>query len=314
MRVAAIGDAHLGRSYLPVTTPRVLNQREVDFEQAFSDAVDVALAEAPDVVVWLGDIFDHPATDLPVVPHRPARADAHPRARRARRRHQRQPRHAAPARHRLALLGAGRHVPRDALRPPAAVRALRAARARRARGTADAHGRGHGRGARRGRPCPQPRPHQPAPHPPPHQVGRARARRHQRDRGRRPRCCVPTSCSSATTTSTSRSPRASGTRGPPTPSPSPTTPRRPRASSCSTPTPASAVTCPSRGRRPLVTLESVYALGLSPAEVQAQVMERVATVRAAARWPACSSTGSIPAPTACSTSRPCARRAPPRCT
>ena len=60
MRVAAIGDAHLGRSYLPVTTAEGLNQREVDFEQAFTDAVDVALAEAPDVVVWLGDIFDHP--------------------------------------------------------------------------------------------------------------------------------------------------------------------------------------------------------------------------------------------------------------
>ena len=60
MRVVAIGDAHLGRSYLPVTTPEGLNQREVDFEQAFTDAVDVALAEAPDVLVWLGDIFDHP--------------------------------------------------------------------------------------------------------------------------------------------------------------------------------------------------------------------------------------------------------------
>ena len=39
---------------------------------------------------------------------------------------------------------------------------------------------------------------------------------------------------------------------------------------------------PIAGRRPLVTLESVYALGLSPAEVQAQVMERVATVEAGA--------------------------------
>ena len=45
MRVAAIGDAHLGRS-LPARspTPEGVNQREVDFEQSFTGAVDVALA------------------------------------------------------------------------------------------------------------------------------------------------------------------------------------------------------------------------------------------------------------------------------
>ena len=60
MRVAAIGDAHLGRSYLNVTTPEGLNQRERDFEVSFEAAVDLALAQSPDVVVWLGDVFDHP--------------------------------------------------------------------------------------------------------------------------------------------------------------------------------------------------------------------------------------------------------------
>lgn len=60
MKVVAIGDAHLGRSYLPVTTPDGLNQREVDFENAFEDAVALALTQEPDAVVWLGDIFDHP--------------------------------------------------------------------------------------------------------------------------------------------------------------------------------------------------------------------------------------------------------------
>lgn len=60
MRVAAIGDAHLGRSYLPFTTEGGVNQREFDFEQSFEAAVEVALAQEPDVVVWLGDIFDHP--------------------------------------------------------------------------------------------------------------------------------------------------------------------------------------------------------------------------------------------------------------
>ncbi len=60
MRIAAIGDAHLGRSYLPHTTEGGVNQREFDFECSFEAAVDVALEQRPDLVVWLGDIFDHP--------------------------------------------------------------------------------------------------------------------------------------------------------------------------------------------------------------------------------------------------------------
>ena len=60
MRVAALGDAHLGRSYYPFTTPDGGNQRERDFEASFEAAVDLALAQSPDLVVWLGDIFDHP--------------------------------------------------------------------------------------------------------------------------------------------------------------------------------------------------------------------------------------------------------------
>ncbi len=60
MRVAAIGDAHLGRSYYPFTTDGGVNQREWDFERSFEAAVDLALDQQPDLVVWLGDIFDHP--------------------------------------------------------------------------------------------------------------------------------------------------------------------------------------------------------------------------------------------------------------
>jgi DNA repair exonuclease SbcCD nuclease subunit len=60
MRVAAIGDAHLGRSYYPFTTPEGINQREWDFERSFEAAVDLALAQEPDLIVWLGDVFDHP--------------------------------------------------------------------------------------------------------------------------------------------------------------------------------------------------------------------------------------------------------------
>ena len=48
MKVAAIGDAHLGRSYLPYTVNGGVNQREFDFEQSFTAAVDLALAQQPD--------------------------------------------------------------------------------------------------------------------------------------------------------------------------------------------------------------------------------------------------------------------------
>jgi exonuclease SbcD len=64
MKVAAIGDAHLGRSYLPYTTSASegsVNQREWDFERSFEAAVALALEQQPDLLIWLGDIFDHPA-------------------------------------------------------------------------------------------------------------------------------------------------------------------------------------------------------------------------------------------------------------
>jgi DNA repair exonuclease SbcCD nuclease subunit len=61
MKVAAIGDAHLGRCYLPYTTDGGVNQREWDFERSFEAAIALALSEQPDAVIWLGDIFDHPA-------------------------------------------------------------------------------------------------------------------------------------------------------------------------------------------------------------------------------------------------------------
>ncbi|HXW78299.1 MAG TPA: metallophosphoesterase [Acidimicrobiales bacterium] len=61
MKVAALGDAHLGRSYLPYTVEGGVNQREWDFERSFEAAVHLALVEKPDLIIWLGDIFDHPA-------------------------------------------------------------------------------------------------------------------------------------------------------------------------------------------------------------------------------------------------------------
>jgi DNA repair protein SbcD/Mre11 len=60
MRVAAIGDAHLGRAYYPFTTAGGINQREFDFERSFEAAVELGLAQDPDLMIWLGDVFDHP--------------------------------------------------------------------------------------------------------------------------------------------------------------------------------------------------------------------------------------------------------------
>lgn len=61
MKVAALGDAHLGRSYYSfVDADTGINQRERDFEVSFEAAIEAALAEQPDVILWLGDIFDHP--------------------------------------------------------------------------------------------------------------------------------------------------------------------------------------------------------------------------------------------------------------
>ena len=59
MKVVALGDAHLGRSYLSPTRDGV-NVRELDFETSFEAAITLALAQQPDAMVWLGDVFDHP--------------------------------------------------------------------------------------------------------------------------------------------------------------------------------------------------------------------------------------------------------------
>ncbi|MGQ0743676.1 MAG: metallophosphoesterase family protein [Acidimicrobiales bacterium] len=60
MRIAALGDAHLGRAYYAFTAEGGVNQRERDFELAFEAAVETALSVEPELIIWLGDIFDHP--------------------------------------------------------------------------------------------------------------------------------------------------------------------------------------------------------------------------------------------------------------
>ena len=59
-RVVALGDAHLGRQYYARTNAEGANQREADFEASFTAAVEAALSLEPDVMLWLGDIFDQP--------------------------------------------------------------------------------------------------------------------------------------------------------------------------------------------------------------------------------------------------------------
>lgn len=60
MKVAAIGDAHLGRSYYSKVSESGVNLRELDFEESFQRVVDAALLAEPELVIFLGDIFDHP--------------------------------------------------------------------------------------------------------------------------------------------------------------------------------------------------------------------------------------------------------------
>ncbi|HEX2025619.1 MAG TPA: DNA repair exonuclease [Actinomycetota bacterium] len=59
-RLAALGDAHLGRSHLAhLRDEQGRNLREEDFLRSFDWAIDRTLELEPDGFVWLGDIFDH---------------------------------------------------------------------------------------------------------------------------------------------------------------------------------------------------------------------------------------------------------------
>ncbi|NNN18402.1 MAG: hypothetical protein HKL84_00960 [Acidimicrobiaceae bacterium] len=59
MKIAALGDAHVGRSTYPLANDGV-NIRERDFEDSFLSAVDLLLEQNPDLILFLGDIFDFP--------------------------------------------------------------------------------------------------------------------------------------------------------------------------------------------------------------------------------------------------------------
>lgn len=59
MKIAALGDAHVGRSSYPIANEGI-NVRERDFERSFLMAVDLLLKQNPDLILFLGDIFDFP--------------------------------------------------------------------------------------------------------------------------------------------------------------------------------------------------------------------------------------------------------------
>lgn len=59
MKIAALGDAHVGRASYPVSTQGI-NVRERDFEISFQNSIDLILDQNPDLILFLGDIFDFP--------------------------------------------------------------------------------------------------------------------------------------------------------------------------------------------------------------------------------------------------------------
>ncbi len=59
MKIAALGDAHVGRSSYPIVSDGV-NVRERDFERSFLEAIGLLLEQNPDLILLLGDIFDFP--------------------------------------------------------------------------------------------------------------------------------------------------------------------------------------------------------------------------------------------------------------
>lgn len=68
LKIAHISDTHLGYRTGGVADPETgRNQRSVDFERSFTDAIDQILKMKPDVVLHAGDVFHHPRPDYRAV-------------------------------------------------------------------------------------------------------------------------------------------------------------------------------------------------------------------------------------------------------
>ena len=69
-RIAALGDAHLGRThYSHLRDEEGRNRREEDFLRSFDWAIEEMLRAEPDAFVWLGDVFDHARPSYRVFTH-----------------------------------------------------------------------------------------------------------------------------------------------------------------------------------------------------------------------------------------------------
>ena len=97
VKLAHLADPHLGIRQYHRQTPTGINQREADVANAFRAAIDDVIACAPDAVLIAGDLFHsvRPTNAAIVFAFRQFQRLREAPARRARRPHRRQPRHAA---------------------------------------------------------------------------------------------------------------------------------------------------------------------------------------------------------------------------
>ena len=177
----------------------------------------------------------------------------------------------------------------------------------------DADRGGGPRRPRRGGPEPQRRQDEPAAHPPPPHPAAAEERRHQRDRGGRQPAAVRPGPPRALPHLRQGHRRPCGTPGRPTRSASPTTPMRAKGivvldTDTGTCRHVPVARCPPPGHpgddlRPGSVARPSWPNGSWP---------RPSASRRG-RWPACTSTGSTPRPTGCSTCRPSTTRPGPAC-
>jgi DNA repair exonuclease SbcCD nuclease subunit len=69
VRLIHFADLHLGFRQYQRQTPAGINQREADVAQALTRAVDMCIAEAPDVIVVAGDVFHQVRPTNPAILH-----------------------------------------------------------------------------------------------------------------------------------------------------------------------------------------------------------------------------------------------------
>jgi DNA repair exonuclease SbcCD nuclease subunit len=69
MRIAHLADLHLGFRQFDRLAPSGINQREQDVADTFARAIDLVIAQAPDVVVIGGDVFHHSHPSNPATVH-----------------------------------------------------------------------------------------------------------------------------------------------------------------------------------------------------------------------------------------------------